>query len=74
MRDMDLEHPDITAALKTGYPQRKSTVYVPCCDMCHEPVTNAEWYFAYGDEIICGNCVDGNRHNVEDAFVDMGCD
>ena len=35
MNDRDLEHPDITAAQRTGYPAGKEPVW-PVCPFCGE--------------------------------------
>ena len=68
---IDLEHPDVTAAQLTGYPRRHTRVYVPNCTMCGEPISSAEWYFPYGDELICSNCIDDHKCSAEDAYIDM---
>ena len=45
MRDFDLEHPDITRALRTGYPWRSDDFY-------GEPYDTSELYDPREDETV----------------------
>lgn len=56
MRDIDLEHPDITYALKTGYPMWNQPKYFNCC-MCGDEITSDEVYEDFGFDCLCENCL-----------------
>ena len=56
MRDWELEHPDITSALRTGYPSwdQPESVFCGECGKCIDDET------VYGDryyENLCENCL-----------------
>ncbi len=54
---MDLEHPDITSALKTGYPRDYSVPEPYRCPVCGATV-DEQVYKNRDDEIIgCDRCV-----------------
>lgn len=62
----DLEHPDISRALATGYPSR-SRASCTCCDWCGDPVSYSDWYIEIDDETICWNCILDMRKDSADA-------
>ena len=52
-----LQHPDITAAERYGYPRRPDPEPVPVCPVCG---AEAEWFFRQGREqniVGCDQCV-----------------
>lgn len=59
MRDRDLQHPDITAAERTGYPNRIHTGL--SCDWCFGNIYDGEVYFDVHGEILCSDCMDDCR-------------
>ena len=71
MTDMELEHPDITEACRSGYHR----VYVKhiCyeCDSCGEPLTNSEWYIEVGGERLCNFCVMQLKSDPSDAVIEI---
>lgn len=56
MNDMDLEHPEITKALKTGYPSWNQPEYYNC-QMCNEELNHEEVYEDFGYDCLCENCL-----------------
>lgn len=56
MRDLFLEHPDVTSALQTGYPTWSQPDEY-CCEMCGDEVPSSEIYEDFGYEILCENCL-----------------
>ena len=68
MTNLD-DHPDIAAAMRTGYPRGK-TVRMRCCPMCGEELTLEEIIYinANGEAIGCETCV--RVINSEEYFSD----
>ena len=63
MRDLFLEHPDITSALQTGYPTwNQPDEYF--CELCGDEVSSYEIYDDFGYDILCKNCL-LNLHKKE---------
>ena len=58
MNDMYLEHPDRTAALKTGYPSwnQPKSYY---CEECGEELNPEEVYEDFGYDYLCEDCLLG---------------
>ena len=57
----DLEHPDITAALRTGYPW--GVPPMPICPMCNDECDTI-YTNVFGDVVGCENCV--KSHDAAD--------
>lgn len=58
MRDRDLEHPDITAAIRTGYPKRAEPEVPYYCGECGEEIDEDE--DIYSDRLydcLCEDCL-----------------
>lgn len=67
MSDRDLQHPDITAAERTGYPAGREPTW-PVCPVCGEE-TDTFYKNADGVVVGCDNCiktVDAWEENRED--------
>ena len=56
MNDMDLEHPEITKALETGYPSWNQPKHY-YCQMCSDEIDSEEVYEDFGYECLCDNCL-----------------
>lgn len=69
MRDIELEHPDITAALMTGYPRRKTVSYN--CDGCGEPLLEQEWFVDIGGSRYCNVCVEAMKQEPNEAIIEQ---
>lgn len=52
----DLEHPDITAAMRTGYPTWKQPE-IPYCDLCGVRLDNEEVYADRIHDWLCKDCL-----------------
>ena len=70
MRDSDLQHPDITAAERTGYPRsfrfrpRKYTD----CDWCGKSIIEGDEYYDVHGEILCMDCMSECRRYAMEEF------
>lgn len=53
MRDRDLEHPDISNALRTGYPREQPQLV---CDKCGEPIDD-DYYIMDDVWLLCQDCM-----------------
>lgn len=53
MRDRDLEHPDISSALRTGYPSEQHQLV---CDKCGEPI-DYDYYVMDDGWLLCQDCM-----------------
>ena len=53
MRDRDLEHPDISNALRTGYPSEQHQLV---CDKCGEPI-DYDYYVMDDGWLLCQDCM-----------------
>ena len=61
MNDKDLEHPDITAAQRTGYPQRVRAKVAAFCSDCGAPIFPGERFLRIrGWGCLCQDCVENN--------------
>lgn len=72
----NLEHPDITSALRTGYPSWELHHDPRICPMCGETPIDNESYEVYGEE-VCEKCmiklaVDIFEQEPEDAAKYIG--
>lgn len=57
MRDRDLQHPDITAAERTGYRRSRYRPRVfTTCDWCGRNINESDEYYYIHGEIICCDC------------------
>lgn len=56
-----LEHPDITNALRTGWPRGGAEGTIPCCEDCGQEVQPGsgkyDRLFQWVDEWLCFDCV-----------------
>jgi len=50
------DHPDITAAERTGYPRRIEPVSHLECDWCGQKICGGDEYFDIHGEILCFDC------------------
>lgn len=50
---IDLEHPQISEALRTGYGRKVD--YLLFCDRCGEEL--GDIYYRFGDECLCEECL-----------------
>lgn len=55
----DLEHPEITCTLDTGYPDKPSGVYT--CDCCGCAIREDDPYYDIVGRIYCPDCVQEAR-------------
>jgi ribosomal protein S27E len=55
-RDRDLEHPDITRALKTGYPTEQELDHY-YCDECGECLDDQTMYEDSTHKYLCKECL-----------------
>ena len=53
-----LQHPDITAAERTGYPYGRAPKPAFCCDECGQDVYVGESYYALDGRRFCRKCVE----------------
>lgn len=59
----DLEHPDITMAIKTGYPYRR--FHSPCvCHQCDGEIEEGDHAYDLGGYTYCEACVRDARFEV----------
>lgn len=58
MKDYDLEHPDITRALETGYPYDTETEY-PICPNCGSEAETFMLNTITGEILGCDECIKG---------------
>ena len=56
MRDIDLEHPDITSALRTGYPSWNQPHAIYCCE-CGCEITDDNVYEDRCHAYLCEYCL-----------------
>jgi hypothetical protein len=63
------DHPDIAAAMRTGYPRSK-TARMRCCPFCGEELTREELIYINetGEAIGCEKCI--RARNSEEYFND----
>ena len=66
MTDQDLQHPSITWALPTGYPQPPEEgdgkwEKAHICAGCGGPIYEGDYYYQIEDEPYCADCVDQSR-------------
>jgi len=54
--DRDLEHPDITAAQRTGYPAGREPFW-PICPICGEETDTVYKQIGTGNIVGCYNCI-----------------
>ena len=52
-----MQHPDITAAERTGYPCNREPIGYLTCDWCGENIYLSEDYYDIHGEILCVECV-----------------
>jgi len=55
----NLEHPDITAALRTGYPVNYKEPEPPLCPVCGEECETVYRAGRHGDIVGCDDCIIG---------------
>lgn len=53
-----LQHPDITAAERTGYPRGMEPQIFTTCDWCGAEIRIGDDYYNIHGEILCTQCVD----------------
>ena len=55
-----IEHPDITAACRTGYPNRTYIKHSVTCSNCGftAPEDGCDEFYRWEGEIICGECME----------------
>lgn len=53
--DRDLEHPDITQALRTGYPHREEDDHY--CEECGKYLPEDEIYEDENHKYLCSDCL-----------------
>lgn len=58
MRDRDLQHPDITAAERTGYAFGKEPKVFCYCEECGGEIYFGEDYYQIRDSCFCKWCVE----------------
>ena len=51
-----LQHPDITATERTGYPRRHAPKVYCRCDWCDGEIRYGDEYFNIHGEILCFDC------------------
>ena len=80
MRDMDLEHPDITSALRTGYPAYQQEGGRPSCDDCGQEADPEDgtykWLYELDGDWLCADCLMERikEMDVRDLADWLGCD
>ena len=55
--DLNLEHPDITAALRTGYPSYYEGHHRIYCGECGRSLDESEVYEDQYHEFLCRDCL-----------------
>ena len=73
----DLEHPDITAAQLTGYPERKKRQIVQTCDICGETLDQCERFIQIPEISnlrVCESCVENLWKPWDYAIVEVETD
>ena len=63
----NLQHPDITAAERTGFPRRKQPATWMTCDWCGVTIRYGDEYFDIHGEIICFDCGTDCLKRAEDG-------
>lgn len=59
-----MEHPDITMALRTGYPKPyKENIVI--CTRCGREIRSKETVYAWGSDALCEECC---RECIEDNY------
>ncbi len=59
MLDRDLQHPEITRALRTGYPRPEGQLpAVPACHRCGYILRSGELFGACSGRSLCADCAD----------------
>jgi len=53
----NLEHPDITATLRTGYPANHKEPEPPICPVCGRECETVYRAGRYGEIVGCDNCI-----------------
>ena len=56
-----LQHPDITAAERTGYPRGRQPRVFTDCDWCGAEIQEGDEYYDIHGEILCAECVNECR-------------
>lgn len=56
-----LQHPDITAAERTGYPRHRQPRVFTTCDWCGTEIQEGDEYYEIHGEILCAECVNECR-------------
>lgn len=51
------DHPDIAAALATGYPAQEDYGLFHC-EQCGAPIREDDPYYLIGDRVLCPDCVE----------------
>ena len=60
-----LQHPDVTAAERTGYPRSLAPRVFTTCDWCGEDIRIGDDYYDVHGEILCCECVEACRTIAE---------
>ena len=67
MSDYNLEHPDVSAAQRTGYARGREPKVAAFCSECGEPIFVGEIFLRISHfGCICHDCVDANWREDED--------
>lgn len=68
MHDRNLQHPEITRALRTGYPRPEiRPAAAPVCQLCGYAVRPGELYGACDGKVLCGSCADDEWRELSPA-------
>ena len=59
-QDRDLQHPDIAAAERTGYPDRYHSKHSVVCSDCGftAPEDGDDSFYRWEGDVICGECLE----------------
>ena len=61
----NIEHPDITAMERTGYPTFAQPTGYTYCDVCGRPMEHEERYYRIRGENICVDCLEDYEEYAE---------
>ena len=65
MRDRDLEHPDITAAMRYGYPTRNESEVPMFCENCGAEIDEDDDFYSDGSyDCMCEDCLKSLHRKV----------
>lgn len=66
-----LQHPDITAAERTGYPRHRQPRVFTTCDWCGSKIYEGDTYFDIHGLILCADClIEGKREVNRNVYCD----